>query len=282
LLCCYLRLSLHPSTVGWRVPWPELAKLAADTGYEGVVMPRDLPPASDPLEKLAVPATAMQLPVEVRQDEAAFVSTFPRLADACNLAARAGCKVALLSIPPSSEQPRDVQAAIYRERLKKCCAVLDEYSIRLALECITPLHMRRAKPYPFLWRNAEMLEFGLSVWPNIGLILDSWHWHHDGSDPESIRDVPPDSILDVHLSDSPAAPPEDIRDFERLLPGKGVIDFKLFFHLLEEKEYSGVIAVEIFGGLADKTPSDAARLAFEASRPLIRFRLPYGRGSVRH
>lgn len=213
-----------------------------------------------------VPATAMQLPVEVRQDDTTFVNTLPRLRDSCKLAVQAGCKVALLGIPPSSEQPRAAQAEIYRERLKKCCEILDEFSMRLALECITPLHMRRAHPYEFIWRNDEMLDFGLSVSPHIGLILDTWHWHHDGSDPDSIRSVPPDRILDVHLSDSPAAPPEDIRDFERLLPGQGVIDFKLFFQLLQEKEYSGAVAVEVFGGLQDKTPNEAARLAFEAAK----------------
>jgi sugar phosphate isomerase/epimerase len=153
--------------------------------------------------------------------------------------------------------------------LKKCCEVLDEFSIRLALESITPLHMRRAHPYEFIWHNAEMLDFGLSVSPNIGLILDTWHWHHGGSDPESIRNIPADRILDVHLSDSPSAPAEDIRDFERLPPGQGIIDLKLFFQLLDEKGYSGAIEVEVFGGLAEETPSDAARLAFQASRAAL-------------
>ena len=153
--------------------------------------------------------------------------------------------------------------------MRKCCAVLDEYSIRLALECITPLHMRRAHPYEFIWHNAEMLDFGLSVSPNIGLILDTWHWHHGGSDPESIRSIPADRILDVHLSDSPSVPAEDIRDSKRLLPGEGVIDFGAFFQLLEQKGYSGAVAVEVFGGLAEETPSDAARLAFEASRTMF-------------
>jgi sugar phosphate isomerase/epimerase len=211
----------------------------------------------------------MQLPVEVRQDEAAFLSTFPRLRDACKFAAQAGCNVALLGVPPSSEQPRRKQAEIYRDRLKKCSGVLDEFAIRLALECITPLHMRRAHPYEFIWRNSEMLDFGLSISPNFGLILDSWHWHHDGSDPESISAVPRDCILDVHLSDSPAAPPEDIRDDQRLLPGQGVIDLPLFFRLLQEKQYSGAVAVEVFGGLTDETPSDAARLAFQASQTVL-------------
>jgi sugar phosphate isomerase/epimerase len=212
----------------------------------------------------------MQLPTEVRKDEAAFASTLPSLREACRFAARVGCKVALLGVPPSSEQPREAQTRIYRERLKKCCAVLDEYSIRLALECITPLHMRRAHPYEFIWRNDEMLDFGLSVSPQTGLILDAWHWHHDGSDPESIRGVPADRILDVHVSDSPPDAAEDIRDFERLLPGEGVIDFRLFLQLLDEKQYSGAIAVEVFGrGLGEMTPADAARLAYEATRGMF-------------
>ncbi len=232
-------------------------------------MPRDLPAPTHATGDLPVPATAMQLPVEVRQDEAAFDATFPRLPGACELAAKAGCKVALLGIPPSSEQPRDAQAEIYRGRLKQCCTVLDAYSIRLALECITPLHSRRAYPYEFIWRNAEMLEFGLSVSSNAGLILDTWHWHHAGADPEWIRGVPADRILDVHLSDSPSAPPEDIRDAQRLLPGHGVIDLRLFFQLLEQKQYAGAVAVEVFGGLAHKTPVDAARLAWEASRTVL-------------
>jgi sugar phosphate isomerase/epimerase len=212
----------------------------------------------------------MQLAVEVRKDEAAFESTFPKLRKACRFAAQVGCRVALLGIPPSSEQPRAAQCKIYRDRLKKCCAVLDEYSIRLALECITPLHMRRAHPYEFIWRNGEMLDFGLSVSPNIGLLLDAWHWHHGGSDPEWIRCVPADRILDVHLSDSGSEAAEDIRDFERLLPGDGVIDFPLFLQLLEEKRYRGAITVEVFGGpLQELTPTDAARLASVATQRLF-------------
>ncbi|MBV9768813.1 MAG: sugar phosphate isomerase/epimerase [Bryobacterales bacterium] len=263
-------LSLHPATVGWRVGWPGLAELAADAGYQGAVMPRDVPGPEEGMSDVPVPATAIQLPVEVRQDDETFASTFPRLQNACKVAAQAGCKVALLGIPPSSEQPRDAQATVYRERLKRCCAILDEYAIRLALECITPLHNRRAHPYEFIWHDAEMLEFGLSVSPNTGLVMDSWHWHHAGSDPQSIRGVPRDRILDVHLSDSPEAPPEEIRDSERLLPGKGIIDFELFFQLLDEKRYTGAVAVEIFGSrLAGMTPGEAARTAFDASQTML-------------
>jgi sugar phosphate isomerase/epimerase len=243
--------------------------LASEIGYTGAVIPRDQPVPSENTS-FPVPATAMALPVEVRKDEATFIETLPRLRDACRFARQAGCGVALLGIPPSSEHPRQAQAQVYRDRLKECCAVLDEYSIRLALECLTPLHLRRAHPYEFIWRNAEMLDFGLSISLDIGLILDTWHWHHGGSEPEWIASVPADRILDVHLSDSPAAPAQDIRDSERLLPGEGTIDFGLFFQLLQQTGYSGAITVEVMGrGLAAMTPQDAARLAFEASQATL-------------
>lgn len=262
-------LSLHPATIGWRVPWPGLAEIAAEAGYQGAVIPGKQPLPIDGPAEFPVRATAMQLPVEVRQDEATFVSTLPKLESACRFAAETGCKVALLGVPPSSERPRAEQARIYRERLKKCCAVLDEYSIRLALECITPLHTRRAHPYEFIFDNTEMLDFGLTVSPNIGLVLDSWHWHHGGSNPESVLRIPADRIFDVHLSDSPPDPPEDIRDSQRRLPGEGVIDLKLFFQLLDAKAYSSAIAVEIFGRLQDLAPREAARVALEACRMMF-------------
>ena len=262
-------LSLHPATVGFRVAWPELAELAAKSGYQGAVIAKEQPlPARS---SSAVRATAMQLPVEVRQDEAVFRHTLPRLAAACGFAAGAGCRIATLGVPPSAEQPRDAQAAIYRERLKRCCDVLDQYSIRLGLECITPLHSRAAHPHAFIWRNEEMLDFGLTVSPACGLVMDSWHWHHAGSGTDWIRNIPEDRILDVHISDSPDAPPEAIRDLERLLPGEGIVDFKLFLALLDEKNYQAAYTVEVFGrGLREMDASDAARLAFDASATMLR------------
>jgi sugar phosphate isomerase/epimerase len=263
-------LALHPCIVNWRVPWPGLAQLAAEVGYQGAVIPRNPPLTAEAVSNVPVPATAMQLPTEVRQDEATFEDTFSQLSDACKFAARAGCTVAPLGIPPSSDLPRAAQAQIYRDRLKKCCDVLDEYSIRLALECITPVHLRRAHPYEFLWRNAEMLDFGLSISPHAGLVVDAWHWHHAGADREWIREIPGDRILDVHIADGPAAAPAEVRDTERLLPGEGVIELQLFFQLLNEKGYAGPVTVELFGrGLSEMSPHRAARLTFETSQNLL-------------
>jgi sugar phosphate isomerase/epimerase len=263
-----VRLSLHPGTLGWRVAWPELTELAAEVGYEGAVIARDQPL---PVRvSNAVPATAMLLPAEVRRGEETYRSTMVKVRPACEFARSVGCRVATLGVPPSSEKPRAEQAKLYRERLKPCCEVLDEFGIRLALECITPLHLRRAFPYEFIMRNEEMLEFGLSFSPDCGLIVDSWHWHHAGGDRDWLRGIPKDRILDVHISDCPALPPEDIRDNERVLPGEGVVNFELFFEMLSETEYERPLTVEIFSRELNQLDSaEAARVAFISAARVV-------------
>ncbi len=263
-------LSLHPCIVAWRVPWPELAQLAAEIGYEGAVIPADQPVPVPNFASTPVQATAMQLGVEVRKDEAAFESSFERLRPKCEFAVRAGCRTATLGVIPSAEMPKQEYADTLRRRLKKCCSILDEYSIQLALECVTPLHLRRAHPHEFIWRYEEMLDFGLSINDGCGLLIDSWHWHHSGEESESLRKIPGERILDVHISDSPLAAPAAIRDSERLLPGEGVINFREFFGVLRELGYERHAAVEVFGrGLAQMLPVEAARMAYEASRATL-------------
>lgn len=257
-------LSLHPCTVGWRVAWPELAELAAETGYEGAVIARDQPLPAE--VSRVVRATSMLLPAEVRRDDETYRATLARVRPACQFAQKAGCRAASLGLPPSAERPRDEQAKRLRDRLKPCCEVLDEFGIRLAIEGLTPLHLRRAHPYEFLVENEELLEFGLTVSPHCGLIADSWHWHHAGGDPAWLRGIPNDRILDVHISDSPALPPEEIRDTERLFPGEGVVDFKLFFEMLGGVRYQGLVTVEIFNPrMSEIDPAEAARRAFRTA-----------------
>jgi sugar phosphate isomerase/epimerase len=266
------QLSLHPSIVCWRLPWPELGELARQTGYNGAVLPRNQPAAPEAATAVAgVAVTSMMLPVEVRSDHAAYEETLSSLRPACALAAALGCKLSSVSFPPSSELPKPEQAELYKRRLQPVCEVLEEYSIRLAFECVTPLHLRRPHPYEFICRFDEMLEFALTISPAAGLLLDSWHWHHGGARLSDLEQLPADRMLDVHLADSAPLPPEDVRDLERLLPGEGVVSLAAFLCVLRDKGYSGAISPEIFGrGLDRMQPVEAAALAYKACAETIR------------
>ena len=44
-------------------------------------------------------------------------------------------------------------------------------------------------PNEFIWKPAEMLAFAKECGPNVGLLLDSWHWHHAGGTVKDILDA---------------------------------------------------------------------------------------------
>ncbi|MDX2151884.1 MAG: sugar phosphate isomerase/epimerase [Bryobacteraceae bacterium] len=260
-------LVLHPCTAGWQLQWPDSAAVARREGFAAVVLSRDqaIPPeapAGTPL-----PVRSLLLAAEPRRDEETFRQTLPRLRPQACLAARLGCAVAPVGLPPSSEQPKAERAAELRRRLRICQEVLDEFGIRLALEPITPLALRRQFPYEFIWKLEEMLDFAHSISPHCGLAVDSWHWHHAGADAAELAALPPAAILDVHVSDSPPLPPDQIRDLERCVPGEGVIDFQAFFQALP---YQGHLTVEIFGSrLRSLAPEAAVAEAYRCTNQLL-------------
>jgi sugar phosphate isomerase/epimerase len=260
------KFTLHGSTVGWRAQWPLMGQIAAQAGYHGVVLPREAYKTGEPAPS-GVAVTAMPVPVEVRSDEATYEAGLANIEKAVAFGASLGCRVAVVGLPPSSEVPKDQQKAIYQRRLKPCLEAFDRHGVQLAIEAISPLHMRRALPYEFIWRMDEMLEFAHGLSPRAGLVCDCWHWHHAGETLDDILALGRDAILDVHISDAPALPPEEIRDTERLLPGEGVIDMESFFNALDRLGYDGAVSIEVFGSrLASETPEQAARLALEAAR----------------
>jgi sugar phosphate isomerase/epimerase len=260
------KFTLHGSTVGWRAGWPEMGEIASAAGYQGVVLPREgwQSPAPAPC---GIAVTAMAVPVEIRRDEETYRAGLRDLDRAVEFGASVGCKVAVVGLPPSSELPKPEQKALYRRRLEPCLEPFAKHGVRLAVEAISPVHLRRAKPYEFIWRMDEMLDFVRDVSAEAGLVADCWHWHHAGETAEDLLALGRAAFLDVHISDAPDIPAEDIRDMERVLPGEGIIDFDSFFGALDRMGYDGAVSVEVFGSrLAGESALAAARLALEAAR----------------
>ena len=270
-------LSLNPTIVAGRVPWPEFARLAAKVGYPGVdvdlaaAMKAGLPATNYLLEELKIKPAAVNLPVEFRKDDGAFRKDLEKLADAASFSAAIGCPRMITWIMPSSKTPKAELRALYLKRFAACADVLARAHVRLGLEFLGPLHLRRMEPYEFIWRMPEMLAFARECGPNVGLLLDVWHWHHAGATTGDIVKAGKDGIVHVHFSDAPKLPPEQIRDDQRLMPGEGVINLNAFLMALHEIGYQDALSVEVFGrGLKDMTPEAGARLGLETSRAVMR------------
>lgn len=269
-------LSLNSVLVSNRVPWPAFPELASRIGYPGCDIMLD--PAMNSgvnatkqlLTRLHLRPAIIDFPVDFRHDAAAFRASLPKLAPASQFAAAIGCPRMMTYILPSSDTPKDELRGILKERFTESARILAQANVRLGLEFLGPLHLRRQFKYEFIWRMPDMLAFAKECGPNIGLTLDSWHWHHAGATTDDIVAAARDRIVHVHFSDAPNLPPEQIRDDQRLLPGEGVINLTGFLQALQTIGYTDALSVEVFGRLKDKTPEEAAKLGLESSLTVFR------------
>jgi 2-keto-myo-inositol isomerase len=82
--------------------------------------------------------------------------------------------------------------------------------------------------------------------PNVGLVLDTFHFFAGGSSLASIREVNPEKIFIVHINDVERAPRRRMHDALRLYPGKGILPLPSILRALKAIGYSGGFSVEIF------------------------------------
>jgi sugar phosphate isomerase/epimerase len=270
-------ISLQSTLVAGRVKWPDFAELAHQAGYPGtdVNLAEAMESGADAtralLAKLNLQPAVVSLPVEFRKDDAAFREGLAKLEPAVQFSVAIGCPRMTTWIPSSSEIPKPELRKLWKARFQACANVLARSHARLGLEFLGPLHIRKRFPHEFIWRMDEMLEFSRECGPNVGILLDSWHWHHAGATVADILAAGKHGIVHVQVNDSPKLPPEKIVDSERLMPGEGVIDLAAFFGALKRIGYADGVSPEVFGrGLKDMPPEEGARMGLESTRAVMR------------
>ena len=113
---------------------------------------------------------------------------------------------------------------------------------------------------------------------NCGLMLDAYHLHRSGRTGRGFAEVAGEEIFGFQYSDVPNEPVGDVkRPVDRLLPGRGVVDWSGVFGLLAEKNYQGYLSYEAPNPASWERPAVAvAAEAVEATRRLIREALKQG------
>lgn len=82
--------------------------------------------------------------------------------------------------------------------------------------------------------------------PNVGLVIDSFHFHAGGSTIESIDALDPARLFIFHINDAEDLPRERLEDRHRLLPGIGILPLGEIVAGLRRIGYDCVASVEIF------------------------------------
>jgi sugar phosphate isomerase/epimerase len=203
------------------------------------------------------------LPVDWKGSEAAWQSGLEELPRLAAAAAAIGCTRTTTWVPPASDdRPFEENHQFHLERFRPIARVLNEHGCQLGLEFIGPKTSRDRLRYPFIYRMEDMLRLGAAIGPNVGLLLDCWHWYTSGGTLDDLHDLRNEQVAYVHVNDAPAGIARDEQqDQVRALPGEtGVIEIAGFLRALQAIGYAGPVVPEPFARDLADLPSDADRL----------------------
>jgi 2-keto-myo-inositol isomerase len=82
--------------------------------------------------------------------------------------------------------------------------------------------------------------------PNVGIVIDSFHFYAGGSTIESIDALDPERLFIFHINDAEDRPRKELEDRHRLLPGLGILPLGEIIAALRRIGYDRVTSIEIF------------------------------------
>ncbi len=181
------------------------------------------------------------------------------LEETCKNAVALGCDMIMTATGPGEGTVRDAAAG-----LREAGDIVKAHGLRLAYEF--------GSTHDWLNRLDLAREImALVGHPNVGLLVDAYHFERSGSGGRGFENVPGREIFAFQYSDVPDTPlPAGARPADRLLPGKGRVRWKEVFQLLIEKNYQGYLSYEAPNPETwARPPEDVAREALAATRNLL-------------
>jgi sugar phosphate isomerase/epimerase len=270
-------VSLNSTLTGGKPAWPDFARLAAKVGYGGVdvnlgaAMKEGLDATRALFAEIKIKPAYCGLPVSATGPEENYKKGMDGLEEAAKFASAIGCNRMTSVMPSGTRSDPEELRKTAKERLIAIGKVLARNNIRLGLEFLGPLHIRASQPHEFIWRMNDMLAFAKECGPNIGLLLDAWHWHHAGATVDDIIKAGKSRIVVVHVADAAKKTPEEVRDNERLMPGEGVINLVGFFQALKKIGYIDSVSPEPLGRVPrDTPPEEGAKLGLETTLAVMK------------
>lgn len=150
-------------------------------------------------------------------------------------------------VPFAEDMSEAEYRAMHVRRVRQAADVVGEHGFSFGLEYVSPKTRWAGKPNPFVRTLASMLDLLDEVnRPNVGVMLDCFHWHCAGETADDIRKLRPEQVVAVHVNDLIAGRPVDEQTvMERELPRPdGVIDIAAFLGALADIGYDGPITAE--------------------------------------
>lgn len=257
-------LALSPGALGIRTAsLQEAIRLAADSGYGGVeVSIQEVTSLVDEhgeayvrglFTDAGVRPAGWGLPVAWNGADEEWRKGLEQLAKYARTAQAIGCPRTMTWIlSGSNDREPEENRRFHIARFRPIAEILAAHGCRLGLEFLGPKTIRDRLRYPFIYRMLDMLDLASEIGPNVGLLLDCWHWYTSGGTLDEMAQLTNDRVVYVHVNDAPRGVPLDEHiDNKRSLPGAtGVIDLVGFLKALQAIGYDGPVVPEPFGNPA--------------------------------
>lgn len=106
---------------------------------------------------------------------------------------------------------------------------------------------------------------------NTGITIDTAHFHSGNSTLAEISVLPPEAVAVFHVNDLVDKPKHEIGDYDRVMPGDGVIPLKAIVKEMRRIGYDGVASLEIFNhSFNEQNPLVIARRGLANMRRILR------------
>lgn len=141
---------------------------------------------------------------------------------------------------------------------QKLCSVADKYGLKCPYEFIGSA--KKWNNIKLAWELVKRADR-----PNGGILVDTFHLYTGGSTLEDLGKIPAEKIFVVHIDDCVDKPKSELRDSDRVFPGKGIIPLKEILDvILNEKGYDGPLSLELFN--EDYWKQDPVKIAVEGKK----------------
>jgi sugar phosphate isomerase/epimerase len=266
-----MTMDLDGGRIGVDVPLREAIQLAAQHGFESVapdtaaladLSEAELQGVLQDLDANTLVFGAGGVPVDFRNDAATFRQGLERLPELTQGLERAGVtRVGTWIMPAHGTLTYRQNFEQHADRLRRIAEVLAEHNVRLGLEYVGTKTLWTSEKYPFIHTMAETKELIDAIgMPNVGFVLDSWHWHNAGETQEDILTLEDRDVVAVDLNDAPfGVATDELNDASRELPmTTGVIDMAAFLEGLVRIGYTGPARAEPFNEMVNNLPPEEA------------------------
>ncbi len=266
-----MKIALTPGSIGVTANQTEVIELAHDFGFESVQpFAADLALLSDgelqdlleTLESRHLVWAAAGLSVDFRRDQATFLEGMKKLREEARALERAKVTRVGTWLMPMSNSLTYLQ--FFKQtawRLREIAGILGDHGLRLGLEYVGTKSLWSSGRYAFVHTMAETKDLIAEInKPNVGFVLDSWHWWSAEDTVDDILSLKNSDIVSCDLNDAPAGIPKaEQRDGSRELPmATGVIDVKAFLGALVKIGYDGPVRAEPFNKALNEMSNDEA------------------------